>query len=598
MALKKLGPYRIGEPLGRGGMGTVYRGINEETDEAAAIKVLSSVLAADEAFRTRFEAEIETLKTLKHPNIVQLYGYGEHEGHLFYAMELVEGTSLEEEIQNGRRFHWRETTHIGIEICRALKHAHDCGVIHRDLKPANLLLDDNEHIKLTDFGIAKLFGYTQMTAMGGVLGTADYMAPEQAEGQPVTPRSDLYSVGSVMYALLSGRPPFRGKTMGEVLHMLRYADPKPVRNRAPDVPAALEKIIGQLLEKSPQKRIPTALALSNVLQATEHALSLPRQTEDDSNNSNLPSASTGSKVIQPTDETLVDVAAPIDSKHPTLADSGSDRKLSENNEQPEAPITTENHFTTVHEGELGRSHSEQRETTSLGDQITAILKTLLSVTLIIGLMAGVWYVTRPPSADKLFDSIQQAAAANSTTQLAKAESNIDDFKRRFPNDKRIAELERLQKQFLLDRHRIRLELLAKSQLGWHSLTPVELAYVNVLRLTRPETKVTHLQAFLNLYGNLEEPTQPIRQCLLLAEHELKILRAALDVVNRDGLHRLLERMEMAEALKTKGNLRAAKGIWNGIVQLYTDKPLAANVVSQAQQQLDEIAEAKKTRDPP
>ena len=166
MALEKLGPYRIGEPLGRGGMGTVYRGLNKDTNEAAAIKVLSSVLATDEAFRARFEAEIETLKTLKHPNIVQLYGYGEQNGHIFFAMELVDGTSLEEEIQNGRRFHWRETIRIGIEICRALKHAHDCGVIHRDLKPANLLVGRDNHVKLTDFGIAKLFGHTQMTAMG------------------------------------------------------------------------------------------------------------------------------------------------------------------------------------------------------------------------------------------------------------------------------------------------------------------------------------------------------------------------------------------------------------------------------------------------
>ena len=179
MALEILGPYRIGDPIGRGGMGTVYRGVNEETGKSAAVKVLSSVLYNDDTFRERFEAEIETLKTLSHPNIVQLYGYGKEDGHLFYAMELVEGTSLEEELQNGRRFQWREATHIGIEVCRALKHAHDCGVIHRDLKPANLLLNDQDQIKLADFGIAKLFGYTQMTAQGATLGTADYMAPEQ-----------------------------------------------------------------------------------------------------------------------------------------------------------------------------------------------------------------------------------------------------------------------------------------------------------------------------------------------------------------------------------------------------------------------------------
>ena len=158
MSIKKLGPYRINRTLGRGGMGTVYAGTDERTGEGAAIKVLAAALATDETFRERFESEIETLKTLKHPNIVQLYGYGEQDGHLFFAMELIEGTSLEEELQNGRRFDWRATTDLGISICRALKHAHDSGVIHRDLKPANLLIDGDEQIKLTDFGIAKLFG--------------------------------------------------------------------------------------------------------------------------------------------------------------------------------------------------------------------------------------------------------------------------------------------------------------------------------------------------------------------------------------------------------------------------------------------------------
>ena len=203
MQFDQLGPYRLGKKLGQGGMGAVYEGVDVETGDAAAIKVLSPRLAVDDCFRVRFEAEIDSLKKLRHPNIVRLFGYGEQGGTLFYAMELVPGTSLEDELRAGRRFEWREVTQLAIKLCRALKHAHDHGVIHRDLKPANLLMTPDGDIKLSDFGIARLFGNTRMTADGGVLGTAEFMAPEQADGRagdrqvrPVQPgRRDVHAVG-------------------------------------------------------------------------------------------------------------------------------------------------------------------------------------------------------------------------------------------------------------------------------------------------------------------------------------------------------------------------------------------------------------------
>ena len=159
-------------------------------------------------------------------------------------------------------------------MAQALKHAHDRGIIHRDLKPANLLIDEQDHVKLTDFGIAKLYGGTSVTADGGVLGTADYMSPEQADGKQITSRCDLYSLGSVLYALLAGRPPFAGKTVVQVITALKNDQPVPLRRLAPDTPDELENIVLQLLEKDPQKRIPTALVLANRLKAMEHALSV------------------------------------------------------------------------------------------------------------------------------------------------------------------------------------------------------------------------------------------------------------------------------------------------------------------------------------
>ncbi|NLE37880.1 MAG: serine/threonine protein kinase, partial [Pirellulaceae bacterium] len=140
MIPEKLGPYRLGRRLGRGGMGAVYEGLNEETGDRAAVKVLSGQFSHEEDFRQRFASEIETLRRLRHPNIVRLFGFGQQDDQLFYAMELVDGISLEEELRQGRRFHWQEVLRIARQTCDALRHAHDRGVIHRDIKPANLLL--------------------------------------------------------------------------------------------------------------------------------------------------------------------------------------------------------------------------------------------------------------------------------------------------------------------------------------------------------------------------------------------------------------------------------------------------------------------------
>ncbi len=173
-------------------------------------------------FRRRFASEIETLTRLTHPNIVKAIGFGEEQGLLFYSMEFVDGHSLQDHLRQYKRLDWTEVIEIGIEVSAALKHAHDIGIVHRDLKPANLMLTRDGHVKLTDFGIAKLFGSDDMTVVGSVIGTADFMPPEQAEGKSVTVRSDFYSLGSVLYALLAGRAPFAGKSVPEVLYAVRY----------------------------------------------------------------------------------------------------------------------------------------------------------------------------------------------------------------------------------------------------------------------------------------------------------------------------------------------------------------------------------------
>ena len=323
LPLEKLGPYKIVSVVGRGGMGSVFAATHELTGESSAIKVLSPAMATDETFRERFVAEIESLKTLNHPNIVQLHGYGESEGHLYYAMELVDGTNLEQELQRGRRFTWREVTQFGIDIARALKHAHDHGVIHRDLKPANLLLDaKDDRIKLTDFGIAKLFGASNQTYSGSVMGTADYMAPEQAAGEPTTPRCDLYSLGCVMFALLAGRPPFQGKSIAEVVHRVRYEQPPPLTKFATDVPIELQRIIEELLQKDPEDRIRTALSLSHRLRSIQQALSISTTEKDEFSSDTAANAPSRPVIVNPPPDIAERPTVFLPTNEATAADKG------------------------------------------------------------------------------------------------------------------------------------------------------------------------------------------------------------------------------------------------------------------------------------
>ena len=586
MSIEKLGPYQIENPIGRGGMGTVYRGVNGDTGEPAAVKVLSSLLAADEAFRERFNAEIETLRALKHPNIVQLYGYGEQDGHVFFAMELVEGTSLEEELQNGRRLEWRETLRIGVEVCRALKHAHDCGVIHRDLKPANLLLTQDEQIKLTDFGIAKLFGHTQMTALGGVLGTADYMAPEQAEGRPVTPRSDLYSLGSVLYALLTGRPPFRGKSMGEVLHLLRYAEPKPVRNRNPEVPAALEKIIIQLLEKDPRKRIPTALALSNVLQATEHALSLTPQEEVPESSQSVPQNKLDPG---PSVDTEIDVTALLDSDVPTQANvvPGAVKDIQPVAER-QATQPVDSHFTTVDEQELGRRPTYSRQDT---DRKPLWMKVLIAIGLFTIAAASVWYVSLPVpalDADRLYAQIEPVVSTNNSLLLLQSEDLLRQFVECFPEDKRSKAIGTLLLRINLQRQRNGFEIRTKKRLLSNSLSSVEQAYWELLEMTDPEEKLIRLEALLDLYGSQTDSDENLNRCLELVKLEIRALHNQLDAYSKSHRQTLEERLLVAQQF-AETDPEQARAIWKGIITLYTDKSWAKAIVQQAREALQREA---------
>jgi serine/threonine-protein kinase len=269
---ERLGKWVIFKELGRGGMGRVFLAQEEMAGRQAAIKILSAELAQESGFLTRFQREIETLSKLDHPNIVHFYESGYENGMYYYAMEYVEGQSLDDVLQAQKRLPWQEVLDAALQICPALRHAHDHGVIHRDIKPPNLLRTSAGQIKLTDFGIAKVFASRHLTATGGVVGTAEFLSPEQASGKPVTKRSDLYSLGVVLYNLLTGRTPFEGNSFLDLLHKHRYAQFDRPQRVVPEIPYELDELVCQLLEKDPAKRPPDCLVLGRQLEALRRRL--------------------------------------------------------------------------------------------------------------------------------------------------------------------------------------------------------------------------------------------------------------------------------------------------------------------------------------
>ena len=262
MSLAPIGPYDVIEELGSGGMGTVYLAEHSETRRRVAVKVLPASLSREPGFVARFNREIEALQKVHSPHIVELFESGVDGETYYYAMEYVDGETLTERLEREKRIPWLEVIDIGVQVCRALKAAHNAGVIHRDLKPSNLMLKEGNIVKLTDFGVAQLFAGGKLTATGGVVGTAEFMSPEQAEGKRATKQSDIYSLGAVMYVMLTGRPPFTGKTALDIAQKHRFGQFDSPRRFDPEIPSWLDDVVCRCLSKNPEQRYPDAYVLS------------------------------------------------------------------------------------------------------------------------------------------------------------------------------------------------------------------------------------------------------------------------------------------------------------------------------------------------
>jgi serine/threonine-protein kinase len=276
------GRYEIREHIATGGMASVFKTWDHRVERIVAIKVLRSLDKNDQKAVERFRREARAAAALAHPNAVTIYDFVEEAGQYFLVMEYIHGPTLKQLIGQRRQLQPREALEVAIQVCSVLQVAHARGFIHRDIKPQNIMLarsgggrglsDGGAWVKLTDFGIVRVAEDAGLTNSGIVLGTADYLSPEQARGETLTGSSDLYSLGVVMFEMLAGRPPFVGPTAVSIAMQHATANPPPLRQFNPTVPPSVERVISKALQKEPEDRFSSASDMQLALKRSAREL--------------------------------------------------------------------------------------------------------------------------------------------------------------------------------------------------------------------------------------------------------------------------------------------------------------------------------------
>jgi hypothetical protein len=261
----RLGKYEIQAEIGKGGMGMVYQGYDALLDRRVAVKVLAPHLVWEPGFIERFLREARSAARLKHASIVTIYDVGQQENWYYIVMEYLEGQTLAHIIRRQGALPLKQVLAFLRRLADALDYAHQSGLVHRDVKPGNIVVDSAGHVTLTDFGVARAAQETRLTTTGALVGTPQYMSPEQARGEEVGHCSDIYSLGVVAYEMLSGRAPFGATTPHAVLHQLIYDPPPSIRSRRPDLSADVDRVLTKALAKEPIARYETARGFVDAL---------------------------------------------------------------------------------------------------------------------------------------------------------------------------------------------------------------------------------------------------------------------------------------------------------------------------------------------
>ena len=265
--LGRIGPYEVSALIGLGGMGAVFKGFDRSLNRFVAVKVLAAHLALTGSARSRFAREAQAAAAVIHDNVIAIHSVAEDCNPPYLVMPYIRGESLEQRLNNQGPLMVPEILRIAMQVAAGLAAAHAQGLVHRDIKPGNILLEDGvERVRITDFGLARAVDDASLTLSGMIAGTPQFMSPEQARGDAIDERSDLFSLGSLMYVMCTGRPPFRAETSFGTLRKITDAEPRSIRELRPDVPFWLGRIISKLMEKSPTERHQTAGHVEELLQ--------------------------------------------------------------------------------------------------------------------------------------------------------------------------------------------------------------------------------------------------------------------------------------------------------------------------------------------
>lgn len=382
--LGRLGEYEIVQVIGRGGMGVVLKGFQKELNRYVAVKVLAPHLAMSGAARRRFAREAQATAAIVNPHVMAIHSVNANAKLPYLVMPFVACESLQQRLDRQGPLDVKDVLRIGLQAAIGLAAAHAQGLVHRDVKPANILLETSvERVMLTDFGLARAVDDATLTRTGIIAGTPQYMSPEQANGDAVDHRSDLFSLGSVLYAMCTARPPFRAETTFGVLRRIRETPPRPIREINADIPEWLERIVLKLLSKSPDDRIESATEIATLLeQCLAH-------------------------VQQPTTVSLPEVCRPVAPRQESRSTLGSPRENLARLLM--SPIRT-----------LGITLAERQ-----GYLMRAAFATLL----VAAVAFAVWTRNRPPSTDRDDTSSSEPSTLNPLLEWNDTQTELDDTAR-------------------------------------------------------------------------------------------------------------------------------------------------------------------------
>ncbi len=380
------GRYELRGPIATGGMATVYKAWDTRVERIVAVKILRSLAKTDRSAIERFRREAHAAARLSHPNAVTIYDFLEERGEHYLIMEYVEGVNLKQYLAQKGPLSPQEAVEITSQVCSVLQLAHANGFIHRDIKPQNIMITPAGQAKLTDFGIVRVMEAAGLTNTGILLGTADYLAPEQARGDPLSPASDLYSLGVVLYEMLAGRPPFVGSSAVQVAMQHANNVPPPPSKYNPHIPRALELVVKKALQKEPERRYTSAETMRKAL-----AESLKKTIEE---GATIPGSLPA--VDQPPNRRVTAPPAAVDrpeySPRPAPVPMGPPERLSPERMPP--PITP----ATMAEAQ---AHGNASRWTSLVIIVVVII-------LIVSLAVGLYFAFVKPSSHSSFSPLAQA----------------------------------------------------------------------------------------------------------------------------------------------------------------------------------------------